>query len=80
MIGPGRREKLRKPRNRLLLAMSVYDMLYSLVKAWTFLLAPKGYGVPGAQGNMATWYVSKIALRMLMYFEVLGAHLLYSNV
>jgi len=54
MIGPGRREKLRKPRNRLLLAMSVYDMLYSLVKAWTFLLAPKGYGVPGAQGNMAT--------------------------
>ena len=34
--------------------MSIYDLMYSLVKGWTFLLAPAGYGVPGAQGNMAT--------------------------
>mmetsp|Transcript_2375 Transcript_2375/g.5142 ORF Transcript_2375/g.5142 Transcript_2375/m.5142 type:complete len:409 (-) Transcript_2375:55-1281(-) len=55
MAGPGRwRTKLRKPQNRLLLAMSIYDLLYSLAKGWTFLLTPKGFGVPGAQGNMST--------------------------
>ena len=54
MLVVGRQTKLRKPHNRLLLAMSIYDLMYSLVKAWTFLLAPAGYGVPGAQGNMAT--------------------------
>eukprot|EP00563_Minutocellus_polymorphus_P001806 CAMPEP_0181030234 /NCGR_PEP_ID=MMETSP1070-20121207/5616_1 /TAXON_ID=265543 /ORGANISM="Minutocellus polymorphus, Strain NH13" /LENGTH=433 /DNA_ID=CAMNT_0023107583 /DNA_START=56 /DNA_END=1354 /DNA_ORIENTATION=- len=54
MLVVGRQTKLRKPHNRLLLAMSIYDLLYSLVKAWTFLLAPAGYGVPGAQGNMQT--------------------------
>lgn len=31
-------------------------------------------GVPGAQGNMTTWYVLTIALRMLMHFEMLIAH------
>lgn len=56
VLGPGRRElkKLKKPHLRLLLAMSIYDLLYSIPKALTFLLAPTGYGVPGAQGNMTT--------------------------
>jgi len=39
--------------------MSIYDFLYSLAKAWTFLLTPRAgqpgaMGVPGALGNMAT--------------------------
>jgi len=50
----GKRTKLRKPQHRILLAMSCYDICYSFVRAWTFLFAPKGYGVPGAQGNMQT--------------------------
>ncbi len=59
MLGPGRQTKLRKPHHRILLAMSVYDLLYSLVKAWTFLLTPRdgqpgAMGVPGAMGNMKT--------------------------
>mmetsp|Transcript_5374 Transcript_5374/g.11774 ORF Transcript_5374/g.11774 Transcript_5374/m.11774 type:complete len:399 (+) Transcript_5374:206-1402(+) len=55
MIGPGRwRKKLIKPQNRILLAMSIYDLLHSFAMGWTFLLTPKGYGVPGAQGNMST--------------------------
>ena len=49
-----RSAKLQRPHLRLLLAMSCYDILYSMAKAWTFLLAPVGYGVPGAQGNFAT--------------------------
>lgn len=59
MLGPGRQTKLRKPHHRILLAMSIYDLLYFLVKAWTFLLTPRdgqpgAMGVPGAMGNMAT--------------------------
>ena len=47
-------KQLKHPQNRILLVMSCYDFVYSLVKAWTFLLAPTGYGVPGAQGNLTT--------------------------
>lgn len=59
MLVPGRQTKLRKPHHRILLAMSIYDLFYSLAKAWTFLLTPRAgepgaMGVPGAQGNMAT--------------------------
>ena len=49
-----RNNKLRRPHLRLLLVMSCYDIFYSTAKAWTFLLSPSGYGVPGAQGNLTT--------------------------
>eukprot|EP00985_Skeletonema_marinoi_P030414 scaffold31975_cov139-Skeletonema_marinoi.AAC.1 len=59
MLVHGRRTKLRKPHHRILLAMSIYDLFYSLVKAFTFLLTPAegqpgSMGVPGAMGNLAT--------------------------
>jgi len=59
MLVHGRRTKLQKPHHRILLAMSIYDLFYSLVKAYTFLLTPAAgqpgaMGVPGAMGNMAT--------------------------
>lgn len=66
MIGSGRwKTRLLKPQNRILLAMSIYDLLHSLPFAWTFLLFPKGYGLPGAQGTTST-------CRMLGFFIELG--------
>ena len=57
IVGHGsesRSNKLRRPHLRLLLVMSCYDIFYSTAKAWTFVLAPAGYGVPFARGNLTT--------------------------
>lgn len=45
-------KQLKQPQNRILLAMSIYDVSYSLPKACAFLLYPTGYGVPFALGNL----------------------------
>ena len=48
-----RKTKLKDPQHRILGMMSIFDMFYSLCKALTFLLYPRGLGVP-TFGNMAT--------------------------
>lgn len=48
-----RKTKLKDPQHRILGMMSIFDMFYSLCKALTFLLYPRGLGVP-TFGNQAT--------------------------
>ncbi|KAL7526504.1 hypothetical protein ACHAWF_001797 [Thalassiosira exigua] len=59
--------KLHQPQHRILLAMSCCDVVYSLAKAWTFLLAPKGYGVPGAQGNLNTCALQGFIIQLFVH-------------
>ena len=49
-----RNVKLRNPHFRILLGLSVYDLLYSANKALLFLTHPKVQGILGAQGNSTT--------------------------
>ncbi|CAB9527605.1 expressed unknown protein [Seminavis robusta] len=54
ILGPGRAEKLKKPHMRLMLGMSLWDIIYSFAMGYTFLMAPQGGQVPGFVGNTAS--------------------------
>lgn len=54
VLGPGRKEKLKKPHMRLLLGMSLWDIIYSFAMGYTFLMAPSGGQFPGTLGNEIT--------------------------
>merc|ERR1712226_1030866 len=55
ILGPQRAKSLQKPHLRILLALSFYDLSYSLVKAWSFVLSPQDLsGWDGSRGNLQT--------------------------